>query len=493
MRQQMTGQQLWGDHCKMLPLISRIFAVLPFMLALSLMLSISCGQVSAAVEKSRGYSEPAQSKLFQKSKSYTAIQPLVDATPANGQLQLPAGQYEGPLRINKPITITGLAEETILHIADEEQTIILQSDSAALRNLTIADERTEPQAAAVSGEGRQNVTLDSLVIKTRATAIEWINMTASSLRANVISWGGEAYSKRTSRGNGIYLYNSSDIVVEQNEVSSMYDGVYAENSTRLTLQGNKVRNSRYAYHMMYVEQAQIIENESEQNVTGLMIMTSNEVKLHHNKLTGHQANANAAAILIYDVMDAQVYNNQVTENRIGISVERSEAVSVQYNQLMHNFVALQMQKADGLVLEQNDFVGNVTNVWDDGSTAPIIKNNYWDTLQGLDMNGDGYSELTYKSAPFFLTLIERQPSFQLLFGTPGIAFIEQLYSGDAEHWIADAAPSMQQQFERRSVLESGTESINEVRKGIQWAMLLGWGILCSAGIYILLKVRRYEQ
>lgn len=491
----MTRRGLSCDHFNMLSLAVRIFAVLPFMLVLSLVLSVSHGQTSAAGEKSRGYGEPAQSRLFQKSKSYTAIQPLVDATPADGELLLPAGQYEGPLRIDKPITITGLAEETILHIADEEQTIVLQSDSATLRNFTIADERKEPQAATISGEGQRSVTLDSLAIKTRATAIDWVNMTQSRLLANDITWGGEAYSKRTSRGNGIYLYNSSDIAIEQNQISFMYDGVYAENSIRLTLQGNKVSDSRYAFHMMYVEQVQITENESNQNVTGLMIMTSSEAKLHHNKLTGHQANANAAAILIYDVVDAQVYNNQIAENRIGISVERSEAISVYQNQLLHNFVALQMQKADGLVLEHNDFVGNVTNVWDDGSTVPIIQNNYWDTLQGLDLNGDGYSELTYKSAPFFLTLIERRPSFQLLFGTPGIAFIEQLYSGDSEHWIADAAPSLQQQFqlERKSVPEGGAEQGGEARHGIQWAMLLGWSILFSACIYILLKARRYEQ
>src|SRR5690606_4032936 len=104
-----------------------------------------------------------------------------------------------------------------------------------------------------------------------------------------------------------------------------------------------------------------------------------------------------------------------------------EEVKLSYNELRHNFVALQLQRADGVEVQRNEFIGNVSNVWDDGSTKPSLQHNYWDTLQGLDLDGDGYSELPYKSAPFFLTLIERRPSFQLLFGTPGIEFIVQMY------------------------------------------------------------------
>lgn len=461
-------------------------AAMPWLLQLVLVLCllfVSSQAVEAAAEKSRGYATPPESKLFKKSVSYTPIQPLIDATPPNGELVLEAGQYSGPLQIDKPITITGKAGESIVHIVEEEQAIVLQSDDIRLSSITIADDREEPAAAVITGEGRSGVVLESLHIQTKATAIEWRDMKQSKLLSNVLAWNGESYLKQSSRGNGIYLYNSSDIVVEQNEIAAMYDGVYAENSERLTLQGNQVSDSRYAYHMMYAAQVEIAENRSTGNVTGLMIMTSDQVKLHHNVLEQHQANANAAAILIYDVVEAEVYSNQIWQNRIGISVERSEAVSVHHNELLHNFVALQMQRADGLKLEHNDFVGNVTNIWDDGSTEPVIQKNYWDTLQGLDTNGDGYSELAYESAPFFLSLIERRPSFQLLFGTPGIAFIEQLYAADREQWIADRMPSMNQQ----------SSAAGASGQGIQWGMLLVWSVLGAAGIYIIVKVRRYEQ
>jgi nitrous oxidase accessory protein len=449
-------------------------------------------QVNAA-EVRRGYGEPAQSKLFQNKQTNTLIQPLIDATPPHGELVLQAESYDGPLHIDKPMTISGLGGESEIIISTEEQVVIVQSDGVKLNNLLIVDERKQPQAAVISAEGHKNVVLEGLRIQTRATAIDWVNMKQSKLLGNEVSWNGESYAKRTDRGNGIYVYNSNDIDIELNTITAMYDGIYVENSTGLTLRSNKVSASRYGYHMMYAQQVDVSNNESMDNVTGLMVMTSSDVMLQYNKLTGHQANANAAAILIYDVVNAQVNSNQMLYNRIGITVERSEEIVVANNELRHNFVALQMQRADGLVLEHNQFIGNVTNVWDDGSTEPNIRNNYWDSLQGLDLDGDGYSELSYKSAPFFLALIERRPSFQLLFGTPGIAFIEQLYGGDSQDWIRDDAPSLNPKVIATSDSISFAHEIGVGKVNIQWHMLLAWLLLSVVGVYMIVNVRRYEQ
>lgn len=106
---------------------------------------------------------------------------------------------------------------------------------------------------------------------------------------------GKSSAKLSSRGNGIYLFNSSDIAVLGNTVSGMYDGIYTEGSERLLIQHNEVRDSRYAYHMMYAEQVELLDNTSEGNIIGLMIMTSDHITLQGNKLLKQQDNANAGA------------------------------------------------------------------------------------------------------------------------------------------------------------------------------------------------------
>jgi len=440
-------------------------------------------QMVDAMKANRGYGEPAQSNLFRKAKSYIPIQPLVDEVPPHGVLLLEEGDYAGPLLINKPMTISGLDAKSTIYIADEDGTIVVQSDDVELSNLHIVDERKQPQAAAIRAEGYSKTKLAELTVLTRATAIELIDVEQSKLENNQIEWNGEVYSKRTDRGNGIYVYNSNELVIENNTIKAMYDGVYVENSTALGIKGNKVTDSRYGFHMMYADQVDIVENEGNGNVTGLMIMTSEHVNLQHNKLSGHQANANASAILIYDVLDAQLYGNEILNNRIGITVERSEGAELSHNELRNNFVALQLQRADSVVVEQNEFIGNVSNVWDDGSSKPDIRHNYWDTLQGLDIDGDGFSELPYKSSPFFLSLIERRPSFQLLFGTTGIDFIEEMYQGDSHSWLSDSAPSM------------GVAVSSGILVGgkLQWGMLLSWLPLTVIAIYLIRKMRRYEQ
>lgn len=431
--------------------------------------------------KTRGYGKLPESKLFREETSYTDIQPLIDATPPNGELLLEAGHYIGPLTVSQPIRISGQGADTILHITEEGQTIVLDASFIELKHMVISDERDEPIAPVIASSQQQGLTMENLQIKTMATAFEWMEIKQSRIVDTEIVWNGKPSVRRSARGNGIYLHSSDDIAFLRNSIQGMYDGIYSESSERLVMRENTVRNSRYAYHLMYAKQADITDNTSKGNIVGLMIMTSDNVVLQRNQLTNHQDNANAGGILIYDVLNAEISYNNVAKNRIGINIERSESIKVHHNVLQHNFVSLQLQRTDELFIEHNDFVSNVTNVWDDGSSKPTIQYNYWDTLQGLDYNGDGYSELTYSSAPFFLALIERRPSFQLLFGTPGIAFIEELYSAQREQWNADLFPSM-------VMNRPATDEASRLR----WGMLLSWLMAGAAAVYMMIKMRREE-
>lgn len=454
-------------------------------LRLSVLLSFLAATVNVAYadeSTTRGYSKLPESKLFKKADNYINLQQLVDDTPAYGKLALEAGDYTGPVNITKPIQLIGQGDATKIHIEQDDATITLAADSITLKDIVVDDKRENPATAVIVSKQQRDITLEGLQLLTMATAIEWTELQDSKLIDNAIAWKGKSSAKRSSRGNGIHLFYCSDMTLLQNTISGMYDGIYTESSKRLLIQDNEVKDSRYAYHMMYAEQVELLNNTSEKNVIGLMIMTSDDIQLHGNILLEHQDNANAGGILIYDVVNAEVSNNKVIQNRIGINVERSESIQVHHNRLLHNFVAFQLQKGEQITLENNDFIGNVTNLWDDGSSKPIIQHNYWDTLQGLDSDGDGYSDLAYASSPFFLSLIERRPSFQLLFGTPGIAFIEQLYAAQRELWISDQSPNM-------------TVNLHESYEGqhIRWGMFLAWTLLGSASVYMIIRLRRREQ
>jgi len=413
-----------------------------------------------------------------KDKVEQNLQQLIDQADAGAIIQLEAGDYNGSIIIQKPITIIG--EPNVNLIIDEGQAAIaIESDAVTLSSVEINDKRRRPSTAVITASGK-NLQIEQLKIKTRATAIAIDNTSDSNISNNEIIWSGKSTEKLSTRGNGIQLYNSENMSISSNHINGMYDGIYNENNFDITIMNNTVQNSRYAYHLMYGSNIQLLENYSISNITGMMIMTSRSIVLQHNVLEKQAGNVNSQGILLYDATDIMIRNNTVAESRVGMYVEQSSEVEISDNDIHHNFVALQLIDSSKQNIQNNNFVGNVTNIWNDSSSKPNVIHNYWDTFQGLDIDGDQFSNLTYASSPFFMELVEQKPGFQLFFGSNGIQFVEQLYQDNKEQWLQDQAPRLQ------SInLING----NHVEKS-SWLMLLIWIPLLIGSIIIIYKSRR---
>jgi len=64
------------------------------------------------------------------------LQDLVDATPDGGLLQLAEGEYDGPVVVRKPITITGMGLRTLIY-SHESPCISIQTQRAVLERIAI--------------------------------------------------------------------------------------------------------------------------------------------------------------------------------------------------------------------------------------------------------------------------------------------------------------------------------------------------------------------
>ncbi|MCR8659577.1 right-handed parallel beta-helix repeat-containing protein [Paenibacillus endoradicis] len=406
------------------------------------------------------------------------LQQLIDEAEVGAIIKLAAGDYNGSIIIEKPITIIG-GSNVKLVIEDGQEAIAIVSDTVMVSTVEINDKRRHPQTAVITATGR-NLQLEKLKIKTRATGIAIDNATESTVANNEIIWSGKFTEKLSNRGNGIQLYNSENMSITSNEINGMYDGIYNENNLNLIIKNNMVQNSRYAYHLMYGSNIQLLENNSIANITGMMIMTSQNIVVQNNVLEKQAGNVNSQGILLFDAIDITIMNNTVAESRVGIYVEKSSEVEISENDIHHNFVALQLIGSSEQNIQDNNFIGNVTNIWSDSSSIPNVINNYWDTFQGVDIDGDEFSNLTYASSPFFMELVERKPGFQLFFGSNGIQFVEQLYQDNKEQWLQDRAPRLQSMNFMQS---------NRVDRS-SWLMLLIWIPLLIGSIIIIYKSRR---
>ena len=367
------------------------------------------------------------------------LQPLIHAARAGAQLRLEPGVYAGPVTVGKPLLLEADGGVTIVN-ADELPAITVAAEGAALRGLRIEQSggRDAP-AVLVRAPG---VSLEGLDILTEGFGIRLERADRAVVRGNLVRTSQPPGGRFTQRKNGIDLYETDDAAIEDNTIVSMYDAIYIENSDNARIAGNTVESSRYGIHVMYSDGAVITGNDGRMNVTGAMVMTADGVLIEGNVFAKQSENVNSQGILLFAARNSIVRGNVVSGNRVGIYVEASEGNRIEDNEIVDNFMGMQLIDSEGNAIKGNQWIGNVADAGAQRSGANRIERNFWDSFSGLDTDGDGASNLTYAVNPFFLSLTERRPVFQLLFQSPGMKFLEGLYGADRSGWAVDAAPLM---------------------------------------------------
>lgn len=367
------------------------------------------------------------------------LQPLVDAAPEGGVLRLAPGVYGGPVTIGKPLTIEADGAVTIVN-ADEGPALTVTAAGVTVRGLRIeqAGGRDSPAVQV----GAPDVTLEALDIRTEGFGIRLERADRSVVRGNAVRSSMPPGGRFTERKNGIDLYETHEAVIERNTVAAMYDAIYIENSDDVRITGNTVESSRYGIHVMYSDRSVVTGNTGSMNVTGAMVMTADGVLLEGNVFAKQSENVNSQGILLFAVRDSVVRGNAVSGNRVGIYVEASTGNRIADNEITDNFMGMQLIDSEGNTIEGNQWIGNVADAGAQRSGANRIARNFWDAFSGLDADGDGASDLAYAVNPFFLSVTERRPVFQLLFQSPGMKFLEGLYGADRSGWAADESPLM---------------------------------------------------
>ncbi|MBD2847696.1 right-handed parallel beta-helix repeat-containing protein [Paenibacillus sp. IB182496] len=415
--------------------------------------------------------------------SMESLQQLVDEAPPGSVLLMPAGRYRGTLTIAKPLTLASPeGEETALIGDGAEPVLIVAADDVSVSGLHIEDEQVK-DAPTVEIRG-DRVMLAGLRIVTASHGIWLRGADESTVRDTSIEWSErpEAAAVTTARkGNGIDLYESHRAAITGNTIRRVHDGIYMENSDETQVLGNVIEDSRYGAHCMYTAGTVIRDNVGERNVTGAMVMAVRDVTVERNRFAKQSENVNSQGILLYDAAATLVQHNVVEGNRVGVYIESSAGNTVRDNRVYGNFVGMQLLDAQDNALTHNAFVGNVTGAQARSSADNRLHGNYWDDFQGVDTDGDGYSELPYAINPFFAGLIQKRPAFQLLFQAPGTLFVEQLYQVGRAAWSIDEAPLMHPPQWDADADEGG---IPPVASGMAGAVLLA-----TAGL-IIWKARR---
>ncbi len=299
--------------------------------------------------------------------------------------------------------------------------------------------------------------LDDLLIETHAFAVK-LNKAHYNELNNLTIKGNQAVNFG-QRQNGIDLWGAHFNEIKNSRFSYVQDGVYVESSKYNQISGNKATHSRYGYHLMFTEETELEQNESYQNISGMMVMGTKKTKVKNNTLMYNNEGVQALGLLLYDVEEAVVENNRIAENRIGVFIEDTSGSSLSFNDLQRNYIGLQFKNARENNVLNNSLIANVVQGQADRSADNLTNENYWGDHLGLDFTGDGLSDIPYTVDPFFLTLTDSYPPFQLLFQAPGMIFLEQLLHTPTEQWLVDRSPLMKEAVKVDTATNSNTTTV----------------------------------
>jgi nitrous oxidase accessory protein len=367
------------------------------------------------------------------------LQPIIDQADAGAVIHLESGRYLGPVVISKSLTLIG--DDSVTIDNDQDQgAISIKAEDVILRGFTIEHNGRQP-AAAVQITGSNNE-VSELKLHTKGAGLLLRDATASVIRNNTIEWAGASTASSSQKGNGIDLYNSHNSRIEGNQIEGVLDGIYLENSRNVVVNNNRFIQTRYGIHCMYIDGSSVTNNTGEGNMTGAMIMGVKNTDVSGNTFRKQSSNVHSQGILLYDVHQSKIRSNTVEGNRVGMNIAESTENEIDDNDLIRNFVGIQLVLAEGNQFTKNRFVSNVIDASTMDSKDNILKENYWDSFQGLDLNHDGISELSYAINPFYEQLISRNAAYQLFFQSPGMVFLSDLHSEGKSDWTTDESPQM---------------------------------------------------
>jgi len=382
---------------------------------------------------------PAQVLAEQASADHT-LQELLDRTEPGETIILPTGTYQGPITIRKPLTIRAEQEGSVILLGDGRQTTVtIEADGTTLSGIHIEDEAFKEEPAVLVTANR--VLLDNLHIRTGAHGIAAREANEGTITGTTIVWAPQGI-RMADKGNGIDLLKANGWRITSNVIRDVHDAIYLESSDDGIITDNVMENSRYGIHTMFSDRSSIERNVGRMNVTGAMVMTARHTSVKDNIFVKQSENVNSQGILLYDAHEIVVADNEVEGNRVGIYVEQSTGNVLEGNRVSSNFIGLQLVDASDNQIRANRFVGNVTDAQARGSEQNTIADNYWDSFEGIDADGDGKSDIAYAINPFFASVAQKRPAFQLFFQSPGMVFLESLYQSGKESWSRDASPLM---------------------------------------------------
>jgi nitrous oxidase accessory protein len=326
-----------------------------------------------------------------------------------------AGSYREPGVVVR-VTVAIVGEGGPVFQGGAHSTIRILADGVEIRGLVF--EGATPSAtedrAAILLEGVRGCRILDNEIRGAYFGIYAMRSAGCTIAGNRLR--GESGRASTS-GNGIHLWQSSDMTIRDNTVEGHRDGIYLEFTRASQVSDNVVQaNSRYGLHFMRSDSCSYDDNRFEKNGGGVAVMYSRGVRMTGNRFEQNRGGA-AYGLLLKEISDATVRGNSFIDNTVGLYLEDSNRNLVEGNLFQRNGWAVKvLANAGDNRFTGNRFEGNSFDAATNSRTASSsFDRNWWDRYRGYDLDRDGLGDIPYRPVRLFSLVAEQhKPALILL-------------------------------------------------------------------------------
>jgi nitrous oxidase accessory protein len=377
-----------------------------------------------------------------------SVQAAIEAAAPDAVIRLGPGLHEGPLVIDKPLSLVGEADARLQG-----------PGSGSVITINVSDVRIE--GLEITGSGIDLPAMDSAVLVNRTAeraVIRGNRMMAnlfgvylhgaagSLVEDNVIT--GRDDLRTAEAGNGVSIWNAPGAQVIGNTISQGRDGIFVNVSKDNVFAHNTFTDLRFAIHYMYTNTSKVIGNRSKGNHVGWAIMFSDRLEIRDNvsiddrdhglllnttnrsEITGNTVRGGGEKCLfMYNANQNVLADNRFESCPIGI-----------------HFTA----GSEGNVVTGNGFIANRTQVKYVGTRyldwAHEGRGNYWSDNPAFDLDGDGIADRPYRPNDVMDEVLWTLPQAKVLINSPAVQIVRwsqsrfpALFPGG----VVDTAPLMQ--------------------------------------------------
>lgn len=350
-----------------------------------------------------------------KAAAANELQQLIDSAEAGSEIQLEAKQYDGPVSITKPLTITGVKGTKI--VSKTTGFTLENSEQLSLKELEF---ETVESPLILTNVKEANLSNLRFSIENKGP----IAKNVTDLHIKDVSITGKKQGHFYYKPHGFEIYNSQNIRVTDVTIENTQDGIYFEQIEDVHVTKVNSSNARYGLHFMYAKNILIDNNKVHNNTTGLMLMIVENVEVTNNTIL-RQLALNSIGLYIYDVKNAVIHNNEFLENTVATVWHNVTDTKFEQNLFQANSTVVQATKSPEVVLRDNVMIGNILVARSDKVGFQLIQNEY-DDYSGYDFDQNDIGDTPYETYTSFGQWMVRKPVYQYFIESPSVVLLNKM-------------------------------------------------------------------